>query len=126
MNEEMVSTKDDTSSNIDREHERSLKNITTFVYALQALSFFFGITFIVAVIINYVKMEDTGSTWLRSHFRWQIRTFWYGVFWSIIGMATFFIVIGYIILVVNALWVLYRIVKGWLRLVENHEMYPDV
>ncbi len=52
------------------------------VYGLQAASFFFGITAIAAVIINYVKKDDVLNTWLASHFRWQIRTFWFGLFWE--------------------------------------------
>lgn len=98
-------------------------NITTVVYALQAVSFFFVITFIVAVIINYVKRDDVRGTWLESHFRWQIRTFWYGLLWSILGGITFFLIIGYFILIADAIWIIYRIAKGWLRLVEKKPLY---
>ncbi|MEO7558195.1 MAG: hypothetical protein ABIT92_03630 [Gammaproteobacteria bacterium] len=98
-------------------------NITTVVYALQAVSFFFVITFIVAVIINYVKRDDVRGTWLESHFRWQIRTFWYGLLWSILGGITFLLIIGYFILIADAIWIIYRIAKGWLRLVEKKPLY---
>ncbi|MDX8381530.1 MAG: hypothetical protein R8M14_05405 [Ghiorsea sp.] len=103
----------------------SLKTITTVVYALQALSFFTGLTFIAAVVINYIKKEDVQGTWLESHFLWQIRTFWYGFLWGIIGLATFFIAIGYFVLIANSIWLVYRIIKGWLRLTEGKSMYPD-
>ena len=102
---------------------RSDLNITTVVYALQAVSFLFVITFIVAVIINYVKRDDVRGTWLESHFRWQIRTFWYSLLWSILGVITFFLIIGYFILVATAIWLIYRIAKGWLRLIEKKPMY---
>lgn len=103
----------------------SLKTITTIVYALQAVSFFIGITFIAAVILNYVKKEDVQGTWLASHFRWQIRTFWFGLLWSIIGFISLIIIVGYFILIANAIWIVYRIIKGWLRLSEGKPMYAD-
>jgi len=101
------------------------KTLTTVVYALQAASFFFGITSIVAIIINYVKIDDIRGTWLESHFRWQIRTFWFGLLWGVIGAATFILVIGWFILIADAIWVIYRIVKGWLRLNDGKEILPQ-
>ncbi|MCU7865984.1 MAG: hypothetical protein KZQ92_18630, partial [Candidatus Thiodiazotropha sp. (ex Lucinoma borealis)] len=86
-------------------------------------SFLFVITFLVAVIINYVKKDDVENTWLESHFRWQIRTFWYSLLWMAVGFLTTLIVVGYIVLFVNAVWLIYRIVKGWLRLADEKEMY---
>ena len=102
-----------------------LKTITTIVYALQAIAFFIGISFIAAVILNYVKKEDVQGTWLASHFRWQIRTFWFGLLWGIIGVISFFLVVGYFVLIANAIWIVYRIIKGWLRLSEGKGMYPE-
>ncbi len=104
---------------------KELKTITTIVYVLQALSYFTGITFIAAVILNYIKKEDVQDTWLESHFRWQIRTFWYGLLWGILGVITFVLVVGYFILIANAIWIVYRIIKGWLRLSEGKEMHPE-
>ncbi|MGE0081589.1 MAG: DUF4870 family protein [Thiohalomonadaceae bacterium] len=101
----------------------SLKTVTTAVYALQALGFFFGITFVVAVVVNYIKREDVRGTWLESHFRWQIRTFWYGLLWTVLGTVLYIVIIGYFIWLANVVWVIYRIVKGWLRLSEGKEMY---
>ena len=107
----------------DSDRYESNLNITTLVYALQAMSFIFVITFIVAVIINYVKKDDVKGTWLESHFRWQIRTFWYGLLWSILGGITFVLIIGYFILIAVAIWLIYRITKGWLRLLDKKPMY---
>ena len=55
------------------------QNLTQLVYLLQALGFLIGITWLVAVVINYVKLDDVRGTWMESHFRWQIRTFWFGL-----------------------------------------------
>ncbi len=103
---------------------KSLNNITTAVYALQAVSFFLGITLIAAAIINYIKKDDVKGTWLESHFRWQIRTFWFCLLWAVIGATTYLVGVGVIILSADAIWFIYRISKGWLFLVDGKKMYP--
>jgi uncharacterized membrane protein len=99
------------------------KKVTMAVYALQAASFVFGVTLIAAVILNYIKKEDVQGTWLASHFRWQIRTFWFGLLWGVIGGITILAGVGFFILGITTVWFIYRIVKGWLRLSEGEEMY---
>lgn len=101
---------------------QSLKSLTQLVYVLYALSYFTGITAIVGIIINYVKKDDVVGTWLESHFDWQIRTFWFGLLWAVIGTATFVFLIGIAILFANFCWIIYRIVKGWLNLNDNKPM----
>jgi len=61
----------------------SNKLITNVIYALQAASFLVGFTLFVSVIVNYLKMSDVRGSWLESHFRWQIRTFWFSLRWTI-------------------------------------------
>jgi len=90
---------------------------------LQAASFLLGITFVIAVIVNYVKRSDVRGTWIESHFKWQIRTFWFSVLWSIIGIIGLFYVIGIFLLFANAIWIFYRILKGWLHLNDGKKMY---
>ncbi|MCG7897711.1 MAG: hypothetical protein JAY99_06650 [Candidatus Thiodiazotropha lotti] len=110
----------DQHQNLERE-----VTLTVGVYALQAASFLFVITLLIGVIINYVKRDDVKGTWLESHFRWQIRTFWFVLLWSIIGFITTVILIGYVILFVNAVWLIYRIAKGWLSLQDEKRLYPE-
>tara|TARA_A100000171_G_scaffold27907_1_gene25980 strand:- start:610 stop:987 length:378 start_codon:yes stop_codon:yes gene_type:complete len=107
----------------DPEKIRSLRTIVTVVYALQAIAFFVGITSIVGIVINYLKLSDAQGTWLASHFRWQMRTFWFSLLWFIVGFITTFILIGYVILFANVIWMIYRVAKGWLRLNDNKPMY---
>jgi len=106
----------------DKVEMKLLKNLTQVVYILYALSYFAGITAIIGIIINYVKKEEVAGTWLESHFRWQIRTFWFGLLWAVIGAATVVILIGFAILFANFCWIIYRIVKGWLNLNDNKPM----
>ncbi len=101
------------------EKTRSLKTLTLVVYALYAASFITGITAIAAIVINYVKRDDARGTWLESHFDWQIRTFWWGLLWGVIGTILTFVLIGIAVLIADAIWVIYRLVKGFLKLNED-------
>ncbi|WP_232840991.1 DUF4870 family protein [Serpentinimonas barnesii] len=92
----------------------SLRQLTLIIYALYALSWLLGVTAIIAIVINYVKREDATGTIYESHFRWQIRTFWWGLFWFVLGALTMVLVVGFAIFFVATVWVIYRLVKGFL------------
>lgn len=116
----------------------SLVTTTHLIYALHTLSiligvtsaatiigaFVFGVPSIIAVIINYVKRSDARGTFLESHFRWQIRTFWFAALWATLGVllwiALAIVLIGFLIgpaiLMLTGLWVIYRVIRGWLAL----------
>lgn len=114
-----------------------LITLTHVLYALHAFSaltgvlspvmvvtaFLTGWPSIIAVIINYVKRSDVQGTWLDSHFSWQIRTFWFALLWAVIGFIAFATVIGillaFAIWIGTGLWVLYRLIKGWLALLDR-------
>ena len=101
-----------------------LKNFTLAVYILQALSVFWGLTAVVGVIINYVKREDAIGTLYESHFNWQIRTFWFGLLWGFVGFILIFAFgLGFVILTVDWIWMIYRVVKGWIKLNEGKTVY---
>jgi uncharacterized membrane protein len=123
--------------------DASLIRWTHIIYALHAASLLIGIIgaatvvgafltgwpSIIAVILNYVKRGDVRGTWLESHFRWQIRTFWFGLLWVVLCglfvVATLGIglLIAWVPLGVVGLWFIYRIVRGWFRLVDRRPMY---
>ena len=120
-----------------------LFNWTQGIYALHAFSLLVGIfgaatvigafligwPSIIAVILNYVKRGDVRGTWLESHFRWQIRTFWYGALW--VGLCLLFIIltlgvgilIAWLPLAIVSIWFIYRIARGWMRLRDGRPMY---
>ena len=98
------------------------KTVTHVIYALYAFGLISGITPIVALIINYVKRDDVRGSWLESHFAWQMQTFWYTFAGVVVGLLATFILIGWVILAVVWVWYLYRIVKGWLSLVDEKPM----
>jgi len=102
---------------------QSLTRLTTIVYALQALSLITsGLALFAGIIINYVRRDDVQGTWLESHFRWQIRTFWFSLLWTVVGIATVVFIIGWGVLFAASLWLIYRIVRGWLYLSEKRPM----
>jgi uncharacterized membrane protein len=105
------------------EKMQSAKTLTTVIYVLYATAFLSGITAIVAIIVNYVKLEDVAGTWLASHFRWQMRTFWFGLLWGVLGAITTIILVGWLVLAADGVWIIYRLVKGWLNLNDNKPMY---
>jgi len=121
----------------------SVVRLTHVIYALHAVSLVTGIVTaatvvfafltgwpsIIAVILNYVKRHEARGTWLESHFRWQIRTFWFGLLW--VALCALFVVatlgvgllIAWLPLGVVGLWFIYRIASGWLRLNDRRPMY---
>jgi uncharacterized membrane protein len=123
--------------------EQSLVNWTHLIYGLHAFSILTGIVgaatvvgafltgwpSIIAVILNYVKRGETRGTWLESHFRWQIRTFWFGLLWVclcvlfIIGTLGIGLLVAWIPLGIVTLWFIYRVVRGWMALNERRAMY---
>ena len=102
-----------------------LKTITAVVYALQAAAYVTGLTALVGVIINYVKLDDVRGSWLESHFRWQIRTFWWALLWFGIGALLWIVFVGMIVVGATCIWLIYRIVKGLLNLYDRRPMYAD-
>lgn len=104
------------------EQLNGLRQITLVVYILYALSWFTGITALVALIVNYLKREDVCGTLYESHFTWQIRTFWWSLLWGLVGFSTLAIGIGYFILFAAGGWSLYRIVRGWLNWTDQIPM----
>jgi uncharacterized membrane protein len=106
------------------ENERTILLIAYILYALEP--FTLGVTAIVGVIINHLKINDTSSMFLRSHHRWLMRTFWYTLLWSVVfGVLMVTIILipicwaGFAIL---GLWHLYRIIRGGLNFFERRPM----
>lgn len=89
-------------------------------------AFLTGWPSLLAVILNYIKRSETHGTYLESHFRWQIRTFWFAVLWLLVAVLLFITIVGILpaILVVGltGVWVVYRIVRGLMRLMDELPM----
>jgi len=121
--------------------DEALVTYTHVIYALHALAVLIGLTTwhtvvgsfvgglpsIVAVIMNYARRSATVGTYLESHFRWQIRTFWYALLWAVVCgvliVSIIGILIGLIGLVALGIWIIYRVARGWLALKDGRPMY---
>jgi uncharacterized membrane protein len=114
-----VTMTDLTTDGLTDERVRSNKTLTWIIYGLYAAGFVVGITWIAAIIMNYVKRGDVAGTYLESHFAWQIRTFWISLLAAVVGVLLMIVLIGWIVLVANMVWVIYRLVIGAIRLNEN-------
>ena len=113
------------------------------VYALHAVSlligvmtaatvigaFVFGVPSIIAVVINYLKRDEARGTFIESHFRWQIRTFWFSLLWCVIAAVLFITIVGIplalIVVFAAGIWAIYRIARGWLALRDRKPMYTN-
>jgi uncharacterized membrane protein len=105
------------------ERERSAKNLAFIMYLLYCAACITCVTALVALVVHFTKGEETRGTFVESHLRWQIRTVIFSTLFFIIGGITTFIGIGFVILFFNAIWVIYRLVAGMLRLNDNKPMY---
>jgi uncharacterized membrane protein len=94
--------------------------------AMIVTAFLTGWPSIIAVILNYVKRSEVRGTWLDSHFSWQIRTFWFALLWLAVGAVLFATLIGILPALVlwfgTGIWVLYRIIRGWLALASQRPL----
>ena len=92
-------------------------------------AFLLGWPSLIAVVLNYIKRSDAAGTVFESHFRWQIRTFWYGLLWvCLCGLFVVLtlgigILIAWLPLAIVGFWFVYRIVRGWLALRDGRPMY---
>jgi len=124
----------------------SLVSYTHLIYALHSLSvlialtsaltivggFVFGLPSIIAVIMNYARQSDARGTFLESHFSWQIRTFWFALLWLIVvwglSLPLMLVLVGFATLAIGhvllGIWVVYRIVRGWLALRDRRPVFP--
>jgi uncharacterized membrane protein len=94
------------------------KQLALLNYILYFIGFFVGVTALIGLILAYLKKTDAVE-WVQSHFIYQIRTFWIGLLWLVIGGLTSFVFIGYLLIVGWVVWTLVRCVKGVLRLSDN-------
>ena len=137
----MSENMNDSMSNDKRRSLTTYNHITYFLYVISY--FTAGLLWIVPIVMNYAKRHDADGTWLATHFDWQIKTFWYGIVWFVIGimMITFalggvgvsmlvesgniakgsglLIGLGLLIIIFTFIWHLYRIVRGWIALTDG-------
>lgn len=127
----------------ERQPHPSVLTVANVVYGLHAFAILVGLAgsatvvgsfvgslpSILAVVLNYAKRGEARGTWLESHYRWQIRTFWYAFAWLLGALLLLVTVVGIpvalAVLLALSAWLVYRIARGWLRLRDRLPMYED-
>lgn len=115
------------------------KSLTFILYILYMLAIFSaGILAVIALIINYVKLDSVRDTIYESHFKWQIRTFWWYLIWNILAFVPFFFLFMTLnnpdtfagvalaattfcvaVIFISWIWIVYRAVRGLIVLNED-------
>jgi len=118
------------------------KSLTLILYILYIVAIFSaGILAIIALIINYVKLNSVRGTIFESHFRWQIRTFWWYLVWTVIAFIPFIflfftmdnvnvfagVAVGATIfcaatLFISWIWIVYRAIRGIIALNDDQAL----
>ncbi len=98
------------------------RNTLLIVYILHGLAVFNGLTALIGVIISHLKVNETTSAFARSHHRWLIRTFWWGLLWAVIATVLMIVGIGFLIYLVVIVWWIYRVVRGVINFTERRPM----
>ena len=125
---------------VDQDSNRTL---TLVLYVLYIIAIFSaGMLAVIALVINYIKRDDVRGSIFESHFTWQIRSFWWYLFWNIIAFVPFIflfftgenvnafagVAIGattfcLVVVGVSWIWIVYRAIAGIIRLNDNQPMY---
>ena len=93
------------------------KQIAGIAYLLQFAGLAGGITYPISAVISHMQRPKAAGTWLESHFRWQIQTFWISLAVGLAGLLTLPIgPLGIMLLSGDLMWIVYRIMQGWIRL----------
>jgi uncharacterized membrane protein len=98
------------------------RQMAVIIYALHLASFVFGVTSIVALVLAYVN-RDTAPDWLKSHYTFQIRTFWIAVAYFAAAFLTMPLLIGFVLVPAVCVWFIVRCAVGLNYLLKN-EPYP--
>ena len=126
--------------NIDQNSNRTL---TLILYILYIIAIFSGgLLAIIALIINYVKLNAVKGSIFESHFKWQIRSFWGYLIWNIVAFIPFIFlfftgenpqlfagvafgasIFCVAVVILAWVWIVYRAIKGIVRLNDNVAMY---
>ena len=102
---------------------KTIENVRL-IYILYLIGLVFGITAIVGVVIAYTNKDDEMPEWLKSHYQYQINTFWKGLVMIIAGVLSIVIIIGIFILIFWTIWIIIRCVKG-MKYLDTKQAHPN-
>lgn len=114
-----IATKENTTST----PEETTEGMTKIIYFLYLAGILFGITGVVGVIMAYIYKDDSPD-WLQTHYQFQIRTFWIGAIFMLVGGILMFVLIGYFVMLFWVVWLLIRSIKG-MKALDKKEAHPN-
>lgn len=107
-----------------------MRRLTHAIYGLFALGLisagFLGVATLAAIVLAYLKRSDAIGTIYAAHFDWVIKTFWWGLLWFALSAVATMVFIGWVTGLIALVWVVYRIIKGWLALLSNTSPTGDL
>ena len=108
-----------TATNVVNTPSSDVKNYVFIAYVTYAVGLLILFTPVVGVIMAYVKRDEAQGTIYASHIDYLIKTFWVSLVGTVLGTFTTLILIGWLILLVTAIWFIYRVVIGLIKLNED-------
>lgn len=101
----------------------SLLEPVNVVYLLYLLGYLFPLAAAVGVIVAYTQRGSAPPA-IWTHHTWQIRTFWIGLLWLIVGGLLAVIFVGWLVWLGWLIWSAVRIIGGMGRYARR-EAIPD-
>lgn len=117
MTEEVTTEPQKSDSNVE-----TSTTIPTIIYVLFLSNIIIPFTGLIGVIMAYINKDD--GSFLDTHYQFQIRTFWIGLLYVVVGILLSVIFIGYLILLFTVVWIIVRCAKG-LKHLGKKEPMPD-
>ena len=109
----------DMATNVVNAPSSDVKNYVFIAYVTYAVGLLILFTPVVGVIMAYVKRDEAQGSIYASHIDYLIKTFWVSLVGTVLGTFTTLILIGWLILLVTAIWFIYRVVIGLIKLNED-------
>lgn len=108
-----------TAANVVNTSNSEVKNYVFIAYVTYALGLLILFTPVIGVILAFIKRDEAQGSIYASHIDWLIKTFWMSLIGLLLGRLTILILIGWLILLVTAIWFIYRVVVGLIKLNED-------
>ncbi|RNF48822.1 hypothetical protein EBI00_13990 [Marinomonas hwangdonensis] len=99
--------------------EDNAKSNVIIAYIFMLLGIFTGVFWLIGAVWAMIKATEASGTRFEDHYANIISTFWWGIFWGVVGVLLAIFLIGYLVLVAIWLWSIFRMVKGLGRALSN-------
>lgn len=99
--------------------EENAKSNVVVAYIFMLLGIFTGVFWLIGAFWTMAKAGESTGTRFEDHYSNIVNTFWWGIFWAVIGVLLAIFLIGYLILLGIWLWSIFRMVKGIGRALSN-------